>query len=134
MSKRVSGWLVISLALVCVLDGCATKGGSGSHNRYPNYRAMTAAQMDLKPWGDLPPELADQVGACAADVGLQDFSKTELERLDRYARGEVDIPAGELKKINARISDRVGNPQALKSEMELRCPTVVRAARQYKRT
>ena len=74
-----------------LLVGCVTvnvpRVNPGS---YPNDREMAVAQMHLVPWGgDTPQDLVRRLNICAVDVVLGYFTAYELERLDKYARGEL---------------------------------------------
>jgi hypothetical protein len=76
---------------------------------YPNYREMAVAQMDLLPWGSSAPrDLIRRVNVCAVDVILGYYTAYELERLDKYARGELHMSDEELKRLDSDVEDRVG--------------------------
>lgn len=94
---------------------------------------MAVAQMELFPWGsDAPRDLVRRVNICAVDVILGYYTTYELERLDKYARGEEYISEEELKRLAADVEDRVGGEEELTGKMKQKCPDVVRDADAYK--
>ena len=85
------------------------------------------------PWGgDTPQDLVRRLNICAVDVVLGYFTAYELERLDKYARGELHISDEELKRIDADVVDRVGGHEELIGKMKQKCPDVVEDAEAYK--
>lgn len=120
---------------VALLAACVTinvpRVNPGS---YPNYREMAVAQMELMPWGSgAPRELISRFNICAVDVMLGYYTSYEIERLDKYARGELRISDEELKRIESDVEDRMGGEEEMIGQMRQKCPDVIQDAEAYKK-
>jgi hypothetical protein len=133
---KVSRCVVAAGAVAAVLlAGCVTvnvpRVNPGS---YPNYREMLVAQLELFPWdSDAPRDLVRRFNICGADVMLGYFTTYELERLDKYARGELHISEDELERISDDVDDRIGGEKELTEKIKQRCPDVIRDAEAHKK-
>jgi hypothetical protein len=126
---RISISLVPALAIAACVTINVPKVTPGA---YPNYREMLVAQLEAVPF-NAPREFIHSYGICGADVMADNLTPAELDRLDRYARGELKISDSELKKIDDDLRSRIGGQGGLMSEMRERCPEVVKEAEAYKK-
>jgi hypothetical protein len=117
-----------------ILAGCVTvnvqRVNPGS---YPNYREMAIAQADLLPqYEGMPRDLVRRVNICTADVVFQHYTASEIERLDKYARGELYLSDEEVEDIHSGAEDRAGGVEKVFEEAKQRCPDVFRDAEAYR--
>lgn len=126
---------VVAAVAAVLLTGCVTvnvqRVNPGS---YPNYREMAIAQADLLPQYDgMPRDLVHRVNICAADVVFQHYTASEIERLDKYARGELYLSDEEVEDIHSDAEDRAGSVEKVFEEAKQRCPDVFRDAEAYRK-
>jgi hypothetical protein len=119
-----------------LLVGCvAVNVQRVSPGAYPNYREMAIAQMDLMPYyEEVPRDLVHRINICSADLVLGYYATYELERLDKYARGELHLSDDELEDLREIAKDRAGGHEELMEKAQQRCPDVFRDAEAYRKT
>ena len=101
---------------------------------YPNYREMAVAQMDLAPYYEgVPRDLVHRINIFAADVALRHYTPAEMERLDKYARGELHLSDEEVDEIHSDAEDRAGGVKKAYEEAKQKCPDVFRDAEAYRK-
>lgn len=126
---------VVAVLAAAFVAGCVTvnvqRVNPGS---YPNYREMAIAQQDLMPWFEgVPRELAHRINTCAADVVFRYYTAAEIDRLDKYARGELYLSDEEVEDIHSDAEDRAGGVEKAFEEAKQRCPDVFRDAAAYRK-
>ena len=118
-----------------LLTGCVTVNAQRvTPGSYPNYREMAVAQMDLMPYYEgMPRDLVRRINICAANVVFTHYTTSELERLDKYARGELYLSDEEVENIHSVVEDRAGGVEKVFEEAKQRCPDVFRDAEAYRK-
>lgn len=93
-------------ALAVMLAGCATRDAdpamqSMPAGKYADYRAVLVEAASAAPMASGTPETVKKSFAeCSADYILSGIAPLDRMTLDRYARGEVAMPAEELDRID----------------------------------
>lgn len=129
-----SAAVLAAVAIVIPISGCITiQVPKVTPGNYPNYREMLVAQMEVLPFA-APKDLIRRFSICGADVTVDHLTPAELERLDRFARGELKLADSELKELDSDLRDRIGGEDGLGREMNERCPEVVKEADAYKKS
>ncbi len=132
----MKAWLVISAA--ALLAGCVTD--STPINRadtYDSYRDMVIADLSQTfakaPNSSIPQPVQVAYENCSTDYALSFLTAEERARLDKWARGNEPMTAGELKDYQQRFQARAGGPLTYAGLDRLRavCPGDVDSFKQY---
>lgn len=128
----------IYLVAAILLAGCAvpdTAPISVAKGRWHDYRDLSRELMMASVEKQSAPEaVKDKFASCVADFTVKSFTPDELARLDQYARGEITLSVGELKKLNQSSNDRQnGKPLSADSldRLDTTCPNDVASFREY---
>ena len=129
-------WIVVAAA-VSICAGCISDSARVSiqRGRWKDYHDLKVgiAELVLKDQS-APQAIKDRYAECLADWTDGFLTPNERTMLDAYARGERQVTAGELRRLNDSIKARSGYAEITNSNIGLlsgTCPQDVPEFQRY---
>jgi hypothetical protein len=125
--------LLFALAIAgLVLSGCAVNVDRPTPGQYSDYREMAYDESKAMNIEGVPEELKRKLQICTVDTTMDFMTPSEIQWVNAYARGEVDIRRSDYRSFEDSLIDRMGGRDGTLKAMAKKCPVVMAELSKYK--